>query len=36
VPLTRVGVVEEGTGVVLVKDGCPVELPRGFRHFGGP
>ncbi len=36
VPLTRVGVVEEGTGVVLVKDGCPVELPQGFRHFGGP
>ncbi|KPJ99080.1 MAG: hypothetical protein AMS20_15960 [Gemmatimonas sp. SG8_28] len=36
VSLTRVGLVEEGAGVVLVEAGRPVELPRGFRHFGGP
>ena len=36
VSLTRVGVVEEGAGVVLVEGGRSVELPRGFRHFGGP
>lgn len=36
VPLTQVGVVEQGAGVVLVEGGRPVELPGGFRHFGGP
>ena len=35
VPVTRVGSVEAGVGVVLVESGRSVALPRGFRHFGG-
>jgi len=35
-PLTLVGRVEAGSGVVLVRDGAPVAPPPGFRHFEGP
>jgi len=32
-PLTKVGRVEAGAGVVLHRDGVPIDLPPGFRHF---
>ncbi len=32
-PLGRVGDVAAGSGVELLRDGSPVELPVGYRHF---
>lgn len=32
-PLTRIGVVEVGKGVVVTKDGAPVDVPAGYVHF---
>lgn len=34
VPLTRVGTVRAGAGVMVERDGRPVELPQGWSHFG--
>ncbi len=31
--LTSVGQLDAGTGVRLVRDGAPLDLPHGFRHF---
>lgn len=33
IPLTRIGVLEAGEGVRVVKDGRPVEVAGAFRHF---
>jgi len=33
IPLTRVGIVEPGAGVVLERARRPVDLPPGFSHF---
>jgi thiamine-monophosphate kinase len=32
-PLTRMGRVEQGSGVTLLADGAPVDLPTGYRQF---
>ena len=32
-PLTPIGHIEAGTGVRVLSDGVPVELPQGFSHF---
>ncbi len=32
-PLTRVGRVEQGSGVVVLRGGLPIDVPRGFQHF---
>jgi thiamine-monophosphate kinase len=33
VPLTRIGRVEEGSGVEVLRLAVPIEIPTGFRHF---
>lgn len=33
VPLTRIGAAHAGSGVRLVRDGAPVDVPAGFVHF---
>ncbi|MDH4046316.1 MAG: thiamine-phosphate kinase, partial [Gemmatimonadota bacterium] len=32
-PLTRIGVLAEGTEVIVVHDGQPLDLGGGFSHF---
>jgi thiamine-monophosphate kinase len=33
VPLTRVGSIESGSGVEVVREGKAIDVPAGFRHF---
>jgi thiamine-monophosphate kinase len=32
-PLTRIGAVESGAGVILERQGRPIDPPPGFSHF---
>jgi thiamine-monophosphate kinase len=34
VPLTRIGVCTDSRDVVLLRDGAPEPMPRGYAHFG--